>query len=317
MASAIRKAADIIKSAVNWIRKIAADNSHGYDQGNRWGPDYDCSSLVISAYKQAGVPLTSTYTGNMKADFLRNGFTDVTGIVNLFTGAGLETGDVLLNEKKHTAMYIGNGMIAHASGNESGGITGGRTGDQTGREITEAWYYNAPWDCVLRYGADMKQEEDKTPATGDGGYEEQYIVQAGDSLWAIADRFLGDGSLFPLLMQYNGLKSSTIRRGDVLYIPKPNAEPDEPSAPSAPEVPAEDVAESFEVKCLHLEQGDYGECVRRAQILLLGIGYSLPQYGADGDYGSETAGAVAEFQADNEIREKGIGPKTYRALLGY
>ena len=36
------------EKAVTWAIKIANDPAHGYDQDNRWGPDYDCSSLVIS-----------------------------------------------------------------------------------------------------------------------------------------------------------------------------------------------------------------------------------------------------------------------------
>lgn len=143
----------IPEKAVQWAVDIANDNSHGYDQGNRWGPDYDCSSLVISAYKHAGVPLTCTYTGNMKSDFLSHGFIQPRG-VNLSLGAGLVLGDVLLHEKNHTALYIGNNKIVHASINEKGGVTGGQTGDQTGGEITVRTYYNYPWDCVLRYGAE-------------------------------------------------------------------------------------------------------------------------------------------------------------------
>lgn len=70
----------------------AADSSHGYDQANRWGPDYDCSSAVISAWELAGVPVKTkgaTYTGNMRGVFLRCGFEDVTAGVDLATGAGL------------------------------------------------------------------------------------------------------------------------------------------------------------------------------------------------------------------------------------
>ena len=68
----------ITDNAVAWAAAIANDDSHGYDQGSRWGPDYDCSSLVISAWKQAGVPLSCTYTGNMRQDMLANDFRDVT-----------------------------------------------------------------------------------------------------------------------------------------------------------------------------------------------------------------------------------------------
>lgn len=143
----------IIDRAVNWARQIAADDGHGYDQTHRQGPDYDCSSFVITAYKLAGIPLTCTYTGNMKSDMLQHGFVDVTGYINLTSGAGLQPGDVLLHERNHTAMYIGNGRIVQASINERGTTTGGQTGDQTGREIAERSYYNYPWDCVLRYTA--------------------------------------------------------------------------------------------------------------------------------------------------------------------
>lgn len=141
----------VIESAVTYARGIAADDSHGYDQANRWGPDYDCSSLVISAFKKAGVPLGCTYTGNMRTDMLRHGFEDVTGSVDLGTGTGLERGDVLLNHVHHTALHIGGGQIVQASINELDRVTGGQTGDQTGREIYSRGYYNYPWDCVLRY----------------------------------------------------------------------------------------------------------------------------------------------------------------------
>lgn len=148
----------IIDSAISWARQIAADDTHGYDQTNRWGADYDCSSLVISAFKAAGVPLDCTYTGNMRADMLRHGFTDVTAEVNLSTGKGLQRGDVLLNHAHHTALYIGDWQIVQASINELGTVTGGQTGDQTGREIYERSYYNYPWDCVLRYGEGTQAE---------------------------------------------------------------------------------------------------------------------------------------------------------------
>ena len=153
---------NIIQNAVAWARRMAADDSHGYDQTNRWGADYDCSSFVISAYKAAGVPLECTYTGDMRGDMLRRGFADVTGQVNLSTGAGVQEGDVLLNYARHTALALGGGHIVQASINERGTATGGQTGDQTGREIYTRSYYNYPWDCVLRYTG---TEPETPPAT--------------------------------------------------------------------------------------------------------------------------------------------------------
>lgn len=141
----------VIEQACNFAIEVARDDARGYSQdaNKRWGnPDFDCSSLVISAYKSAGLPLKSTYTGNMLGDFLNNGFEKV--VINMATGEGLQRGDVLLNIRKHTALYIGDGQIVNATGSENGGKYG-REGDQTGNEIRIQPYYNKPWDCVLRY----------------------------------------------------------------------------------------------------------------------------------------------------------------------
>lgn len=147
--------ATVIDNAVAWAVNIANDDSHGYDQGSRWGPDYDCSSLVISAYEQAGVPVKShgaNSTHDMLGAFLKCGFQNVTDNIDLSSGSGLQKGDVLLNTQNHTALVAdSNGNIVNASQNENGGTIGGATGDQSGREIRVRSYYNYPWNYVLRY----------------------------------------------------------------------------------------------------------------------------------------------------------------------
>lgn len=165
----------VIEKAIAWAMGIASDASHGYDQSSRWGPNYDCSSFVISAFKAAGLSLTATYTGNMKYDFLRSGFVVV-------TDGSLVRGDVLLHEQNHTAIYLGAGRIVQASINERGGITGGQSGDQTGSEITVRGYYDYPWDVVLRYTG----EESESAAPVNAVSAQLPVIRKGDKGPAVA-----------------------------------------------------------------------------------------------------------------------------------
>lgn len=194
-----------ITQAVEVARRWAADPAHGYDQNNRWGPDYDCSSFLISVWEEVGVGVKgygATWTGNMRSAFLKAGFTDVTDICELNMGAGLQAGDILLNESCHTEMYLGDGMLVGAASNEFGGITGGQSGDQTGGEIRiRPWYrYSHGWDCVLRYG------EETVPTTSSKKEDEtgSYTVQSGDGWWRIAKKVWGSGELMYELARLNG-----------------------------------------------------------------------------------------------------------------
>lgn len=155
-----------IEKAVRWATNVANDQSHGYSQADRWGPDYDCSSFVISAWEVgAGVPVReagATYTGNMRSAFLACGFVDVTYEVGLSTGYGVQAGDVLLNYSAHTCMSVGNGKVANCRTDEGHP----QTGDQSGNEIRIQNYWNFPWNCVLRYkgGSGEKPDTKPTPA---------------------------------------------------------------------------------------------------------------------------------------------------------
>ena len=146
----------VIERAVSWAVGIAQDDSHGYSQQKRWGSDYDCSSLVISAYEKAGVPVKeagATCTANMRRAFEQSGFKSI----KYGSGTVLMKGDVLLNEKHHAAMYIGNGQIVQASIAETGKIYG-KEGDQTTKEIEVRNVYRYGWDYILRY--EEKESED-------------------------------------------------------------------------------------------------------------------------------------------------------------
>lgn len=154
---------NVIDSAVAWAIETANDNSHGYSQASRYGPDYDCSSFVIMAYEQAGLKVKeagASYTGNMRGAFLACGFVDVTYEVGLSSGYNIQPGDVLLNYSAHTCLAIGNGKVANCRTDE-GHPQGG---DQSGNEIRVQSYWNFPWNCVLRYkgkGSTTPQETQK------------------------------------------------------------------------------------------------------------------------------------------------------------
>lgn len=139
-----------IEKAVQWAIETANDNSHGYSQASRYGPDYDCSSFVITAYEQAGLKVKeagASYTGNMRGAFLACGFVDVTTQVGLSSGYGIQAGDVLLNYSAHTCIAVGGGKVANCRTDEGHS----QSGDQSGNEIRIQAYWNFPWNCVLRY----------------------------------------------------------------------------------------------------------------------------------------------------------------------
>ena len=115
----------IIETACNWAVNIANDDSHGYSQYNRWGPDYDCSSLVIAAYRSAGLTINANSTRDMVNGFKAAGFS----IIPFTSGMTLLRGDVLLNPSSHTALYLGNSLVVEAHLAENGTISG-QTGDQ-------------------------------------------------------------------------------------------------------------------------------------------------------------------------------------------
>lgn len=136
-----------IQSAIDWAIATAADDTHGYSQQTRNGnPNYDCSSFVIAAYDNAGIPVKeagASYTGNMKNAFIKCGFEWIPGTPNM---EDLLPGDVLLSERDHTEMYIGDGKNVGAHGNLDG-----VNGDSSGKELSVSDYPKRQWDGVLRY----------------------------------------------------------------------------------------------------------------------------------------------------------------------
>ena len=136
-----------VEAFVQWCENIARDDSHGYDQTHRNGPDYDCSSLIWWGLHNAGFNVgdTAFRTYTMVPILQAAGFVQVPK--NLAT---MQRGDIVL-KTGHTELYIGQQQLVGAHSNEFGGGTGGRTGDQTGHEISITPWYDEGWETVWRY----------------------------------------------------------------------------------------------------------------------------------------------------------------------
>ena len=64
-----------------------------------------------------------------------------------------------------------------------------------------------------------------------------------------------------------------------------------------------------------IKKGSKGEYVKKAQTILLKLGYDIGSYGIDSDFGKATEAAVKAFQKDHKLTSDGvIGAKTWEAL---
>lgn len=148
-----------LEKMVQQMEQWCNDDSHGYSQYHRYGPDYDCSSAVIEALKRAGWDMGGALTtDHIRAPLVKQGW------AWLPPSVPKQRGDILLSEEYHVAVYVGNGLLAEFAIDEDGGIAGNQPGDQTGTEAYIHAYYDYPWDGVLRYMGNDESEDNMSLA---------------------------------------------------------------------------------------------------------------------------------------------------------
>ena len=318
----------VIEQAVAWAIEIAKDPSHGYSQTDRWGPDYDCSSFVISAFEQAGVSLReagASYTGNMRGPMIACGFVDVTSQVGRETGYGLQPGDVMLNYAKHTCIAVGGNQVVNCRTDEGHP----QSGDQ-GQEIRIQPYWNFPWDCVLRYkGSHIGSNVSGPDTSGGSAASPRAVLRKGMSGADVrqlqedlnklgydcgeADGIFGNHTFRAVILfqEDHGLSVDGVAGRDTKAAIEEALKAPTDSAP--PEDPPDNAALEFWLPDLQI--GDKGPPVTLLQAALTIRGYDCGN--PDGIFGPKTLAQLNKFHEDRDMDLTGIADmETWIKLLG-
>lgn len=146
-----------INKSIEWIKNIASDPKHGYSQYRRYGPDYDCSSLITTALRIGGadIPYNLT-TYNMKS------YLEKIGYRSIAISEKRQPGDIFLSVNHHVVMCVSRLNIVHASIDENGSIVGKKSGDQTGKEICIRSFYTPSygWNYHFRYFGESQDNKE-------------------------------------------------------------------------------------------------------------------------------------------------------------
>lgn len=216
----------------------------------------------------------------------------------------LKKGDVLLNEKHHTAIYIGDGKLVHASINEKGTISGGKTGDQTGKEICVRSYYDYPWDLVLRYPDETLASEAADLAVS--------IANDSSHGYDQIKRWTPDFDCSSLIIYCWQKIGVPVREAGATYTGNMNRIF---KKCGFNEIETDQVATIYcNVMLPELTRGAKGQVVKTLQVMLNYHGFNCGA--VDGSFGTKTHMAVLEFQGAKALSQDAcVGPKTWNALL--
>ena len=115
-----------VEAMLRWALEIAADDSHGYSQRERFGPDYDCTSFVCTALMEGGFALED--------------YSSTQGLLEQLPALGFavyekddmepQLGDILVEPGEHVEICMGGLACVGAHQDYDG-----RSGDSGGHEI--------------------------------------------------------------------------------------------------------------------------------------------------------------------------------------
>ena len=122
------------KAVANMI-EICEDDSFGYDQGERWtgynainaaggdiseaeDSEFDCSSVVDTAYILAGLNVSRGYTGNLERRYAAAGFVAHREPEYLSDPNYVKAGSLYLTAGKHVAMTVTDGAYVESASTE-------------------------------------------------------------------------------------------------------------------------------------------------------------------------------------------------------
>ena len=176
------------------------------------------------------------------------GSADHVGIVEKVSGATITVieGNYSNAVKRRTiavnGRYIrGYGVPKYSSKATSGGGTSGGSGTSSGAGASGETVYTVKAGDTLsgiaaKYGTTYQKlaeyngianpnlirvgQKIRIPGNGGTAAVKTYTVKSGDSLWAIAAKYLGNGSRYKEIKTLNGLTSDIIHPGQVLKIPQ-------------------------------------------------------------------------------------------------
>lgn len=211
-------------------------------------------------------------------------------------------GDVLLahnDKRQHVAIYLGDGMMVHASIGEKG-TKGNKAGDQTGREICIA-KVSGNWDFVLRY----PDERIATAATllavdiaNDDAHGYDQVNRNGNPDFDCSSLVIYCFNKFVPVVKCGATFTGDLRNAFL----------------KCGFVEVSDMIKC-NVQLVEVYPNDQGQHVKTMQTLLQMHGYDCGL--CDGIYGNKTKNALDRYLRDHDLKpfDSVCGAKTWASLI--